>query len=163
MLIDEIEELNDTLYKAFGKLRENSDNINDVSHKRSVADKIMELYELDYKLIYGKFTAEEKHAAELDIERTTRKSELERRKRELTPRIRRPWYLLFLVRFRNRAEEITEREVSANVARFLGHRESAVTAVERMLEAADNADVAETLGEDNNEVSCGKTVDIKNL
>ena len=67
MLIDEIKELNETLYKAFGKLKENSDNINDTAHKKSVADKIMELYELDYKLIYGKFEAEEKHAAELDI------------------------------------------------------------------------------------------------
>ena len=35
MLIDEIKELNETLYKAFGKLKENSDNINDVEIGRA--------------------------------------------------------------------------------------------------------------------------------
>lgn len=147
MLIDEIEELNETLYKAFGKLKENSDNINDVAHKKSVADKIMELYELDYKLIYGKFEAEEKRAAELDIERAARKCELERRKKELTPKVRRPWYLFFLVPFRNRAEKLTEREAGANAEKFLNVKEKAVAKLEEMLETADNADMGETLYE----------------
>ncbi len=147
MLIDEIKELNETLYKAFGKLKENSDNINGDAYKKSIADKIMELYELDYKLIYGKFVAEEKHAAELDIERTARKCELERRKKELTPKVRRPWYFLFLIPFKNRAEQLTGREADANAEKFLNAKEQAVEELERILETADTADVAETLYE----------------
>ncbi len=147
MLIDEIKELNETLYKAFGKLKENSDNINDTAHKKSVADKIMELYELDYKLIYGKFEAEEKHAAELDIERTARKCELERRKKELTPKVRRPWYFLFLIPFKNRAEQLTGREAGANADKFLNAKERAVEKLEKILEDADNAEISEAFDE----------------
>ena len=150
MLIDEIKELNETLYKAFGKLKENSDNINDTAHKKSVADKIMELYELDYKLIYGKFEAKEKHAAELDIERTARKCELERRKKELTPKVRRPWYFLFLIPFKNRAEQLTGREAGANADKFLNAKERAIEKLEKILEDADNAEISEAFDEPHN-------------
>lgn len=151
MLIEEIDELNETLYKAFGKLKENSGNINDAAHQKSVANKIMELYELDYKLIYGKFEAEEKRAAELDIKQTARKCELERRKKELTPKIRRPWYFLFLVPFRNRAEKLTGREAYANAEKFLNAKQRAVEELEKMLEAADNADTSEAFNEPQSE------------
>lgn len=147
MLIDEITELNETLYKAFGKLKENSDNINDAAHKKSVAEKIMELYELDYKLIKGKFAAEEKRAAELEIEITARKYEFERRKKELTPKVRRPWYFLFLIPFRNRAEKLISHEADVNADKFLNSKQRAVEELEKILESADNADISETLCE----------------
>lgn len=147
MLIDEIKELNETLYKAFGKLKENSGNINDLTYQKSISDKIMELYELDYKLIYGRFEVEEKRAAELDIERTAQKCELERRKKELTPKVRRPWYFLFLIPFKNRAEKLTGREAGANSDKFLNAKERAVEELEKMLEEAENADTGETLYE----------------
>ena len=147
MLIDEIRELNDTLYKAFGKLKENSDNINDAAHKKSVAEKIMELYELDYKLIKSKFKAEENRAAELDIEGTARKCELERRKKELTPKVRRPWYFLFLIPFRHRAEKLISREADVNADKFLNAKQRAVEELEKILESADNADISEAFDE----------------
>lgn len=147
MLIDEIEELNNTLYRAFGKLKENSGNINNPEHGESIANKIMELYELDYKLIYGRFEAEEKHADELDIRKTARRNELDRRKKELQPRTRRPWYFLFLIKRRNRADELTEREADANAGLFLNAKEKAVEELEKILEQADNAEINEAFDE----------------
>lgn len=147
MLIDEIKELNETLYKAFGKLKENSDNINDTEHKKSVADKIMELYEMDYKLIYGRFAAEEKRVSELEIDRLARKSEFERRRKALTPKVRRPWYFLFLIPFRNRAEKLTEREADANAEKFLNAKQKAVEELEKILAVADNAPLSEAFEE----------------
>lgn len=138
MLIDKLKELNETLYEAFGELKENQNNINKPEHQDGIADKIYELYELDYKLIRGTMEAEDKSAGELELEKLARDNEFKRRKEELTPIKKRRWYAPWLFKT-NRAEDLLTRESEANADIKLNEREKAIEQLEKIVAAADDA------------------------
>lgn len=142
MLIDRIKELNDTLYKAFAELKSNNDFINNPKHKAGIADKIYELYELDYKLIRGEMIEEDKRADDIEIERTARREELNRRKAILTPICRRRRILFWKYRT-NRAEDLYEGEASLKAEGFLNAKEEALIQLQEVIRVADEAEPGE--------------------
>lgn len=138
MLIDKIDELNKELYKAFGELHENKGHINNPEHQEGIANNIYALYMLDFKLIRGTLTDEDKLADELDIMEQVRKNEIIRRKEELTPFCKRRWWAPWTYKT-NRAEDLLARESGANADLLLNTREQAIEKLEAILEAADEA------------------------
>lgn len=146
MLIDRIKELNDTLYKAFAELHTNDQLINNPKHKAGIADKIYELYELDYKLIRGEMTEEDKRADEIEIEREARKEELKRRKAILTPLCERRRILFWKYRT-NRAEDLYEGEACLKAEKFLNSKAEALVQLQEAIRAADEAEPSETFEE----------------
>ncbi len=136
MLIDKIDELNKTLYKAFGELHENKGHINNPEHQEGIANNIYALYMLDYKLIRGTLTDKDKLADELDIREQVRKNEITRRKKELTPEKKRRWWACWTFKT-NRAEDLLARESEANADLLLNTREQAIEKLEAIVEAAD--------------------------
>ncbi|MDE6597251.1 MAG: hypothetical protein K2K60_01255 [Clostridia bacterium] len=136
MLIDKIDELNKALYKAFGELHENKGHINKPEHQEGIANNIYALYMLDYKLIRGTLTEEDKLADELDIQELVRKNEITRRKKELAPEKKRRWWAPWTYKT-NRAEDLLARESGANADILLNTREQAIEKLEAIVEAAD--------------------------
>lgn len=150
MLIDRIKELNDTLYKAFAELHANDTLINNVEHKKGIANKIYELYELDYKLIRGEMIEFDKKADNYDIEKAARREELDRRKAILTPICRRRRFLFWKYRT-NRAEELYEGEASLKAEGFLNTKEEALMKLQEVIMAADEAEPGEVFSISMNE------------
>lgn len=150
MLIDRIKELNDTLYKAFAELKSNNDFINNPKHKAGIADKIYELYELDYKLIRGEMIEFDKKADDYKLEKTAREEEFERRKAILTPICRRR-RLLFWKWKTNRAEDLYEGEASLKAEGFLNAKEEALMKLQEVIRTADEAEPGEVFSISMNE------------
>lgn len=135
MLIDRIKELNDKFYEACGELHENKSHIEE-PHRKAVAQNIYKMYELDYKLI-------QLQLSDIDFEL----EKLERKKEKLKPRTRRLWYTFFIKKVRNKAEELVEQTAEDESSEFLKIKENALKALEKALEDADKADLAEAFDE----------------
>lgn len=124
--LDKLNALNEKFYGMFGRLFRNRKLLDNEKTFKHIGAILFEQYKAEYEALKYKY----------EIVELPELEEVKQRHFELVPRRWRPWWLLFLFRFRNRAAKNIDRKIYCEIEEHFRKKEEALERLEAALDKA---------------------------